>query len=195
MRNTAIMTAALIAALIVLIGAARGIGQRDAGDPFPLPDTDGCWMGLCFAGMRGTQIQSAVWNHPGLGFQNTLPSPMNYRVILEQHDPPLAVVLHTFGDGYALSWDWGVPDNPPLMRIGALVETLGPPDHLSGTQNGVTLHYPARSLNVTVYPDRIGLDWAYLPPDLPVYALIVFPPDVFEATADWHGFGWYEFAY
>ncbi len=193
----------VLAALCV----ARSIGQRDTWDSvLPLPDANGCWYGTCFTAVRQLDLRDTLVQHPLITQIGPQAGPSAYRVVvrLNAETPAQGLVIQASPEGFTLSWDWAVPENPALMTLGDLVRTYGPPDRVDlGRQQGPTLWYVDHNASVAVGAAQSGYGWARFAPHDPVTRINGYEPtftdETFTATARdeaitthaWHGFGTY----
>lgn len=198
MKHGLIAGAALFVLLAAGIAGVRALARHGAAEVFPLPDANGCWLGICFADLSDTQIRAAIVNHPTVSQRSAYGAPDTYALLVEVGQAhPVAVTLYAPGEWYRLSWDWTLLDNPVIMCVGDLIAALGLPDRIRSSINGMTLYYAGRHLQVVVSPTHGGPDWALLQPDSPVRVLHVFPREVGEETLlwgqAWRAFGAYWF--
>lgn len=206
MRLFVITALALLLITAAGLLGARGYGQREAWGPvLPLPDASGCWYGTCFTAVRQMDLRERLVQHPLVAQIGPQAGPTAYHVLVQASAAaaPRGIVIQTSPESTILSWDWSVQGNPPLMTLGDLVHTYGPPDRVDlDRQQGPTLWYVARNTTVVVSPAQTGFGWLDFAPGDPVTRITAYDPalagtfaevarDPYITTHDWHGFGTY----
>lgn len=191
----------LIAALI-LLGARQIARLHPIAAPLPLPDSDGCWDGLCLFHVRQDDLPAALAGHSRILTVGQQAAPNAYHVTLRADDGPArGAVIQAAPDSVLISWDWSERGNPPLLTLGDVLRVYGPPDRLDlHRQAGSVLWYANRSASVVIQPIQYGIAWLRLAPDDPVTRLTAIRPDRYAETAilpaemeiasgPWRGFG------
>jgi hypothetical protein len=215
MRALLVLGILLLVILALLSGAARGLGsQREPNPaPFPLPDSAGCWEGLCFFAIPQEELEAALIAHPALTVTRSTAAPDTDPAFLRQsfqlvYDTPgrRTAQLRLGATFYWVTLSGGWEGTHALDRLGTVIEALGAPDRVAlynqHSDPAVALEYLDRQLTVWVQPSGGGPRWAHLRPTDRVVALRLANPDTpypgpvtyAPSTGDWAGFGRYEFA-
>jgi hypothetical protein len=208
-RLVSLVAAAAVMMLAVAAGAMRWIGQQRPTE-IPLPDSDGCWLSVCFFGaMTLEDLPAALNADPQIidGSAALIPDLQpggNYLLELQfaRGSRPWPVLLYWLPHTYNLVRDWRSPDNPALWQVGDIVMAYGEPFMVSFLSDQIMLHYPGRNLQVVFNPAERDYGWARVTPEDAVISLTVLRGDIasgdttqiyYPPASEWLGFGLYRF--
>lgn len=209
LRLVNLLTAALAAMLLIAVVAARWIGHQRPPD-VPLPESDGCWLSLCFFKTMTVEDLPAALNADPLIVDGSaelisdLQPGGNYMIEfqLTRRGRPRPALLYWLPHTYNLVRDWRDEDNPALWRVGDVVRAYGAPHIITFLANEVMLHYPDRHLQVVFDPAKREWGRAWITPDDSVINITVISADIasenatqvfYPPASEWVGFGVYYF--
>jgi hypothetical protein len=202
MRGLLAAAGLVFTALFVCIGMARWLGQQVGEPPFPLPDDQGCWDGLCITSLSPAELARQLTDHPGIrsnSVECNSPQPAGacsaFRfsmtagtdILLQRDTHHYNLVLGRTGD-------------PSPLRVGDVIAALGPPGEIVIWTGVVILRYRQQELQVTVRPTLLYKpQGVYLVPTDAVLNLEVVRdgmPNSIQLVSgvlvdSWHGFGIY----
>jgi hypothetical protein len=210
LRLVSLVIVALVVILALAVGAIRWIGQQRPAE-IPLPESDGCWLSICFFGAMTLEDLPATLNvDPRIvdGSAALVPDLQpggNYLLELQfarGGSTPWPVLLYWMPHTYTLVRDWRNPDNPPLWRVGDVIQAYGEPNMVSFLVDQVMFHYPAHHLQVVFDPAERDWGWARIVPEDAVISVMVIRGDIasgdatqvfYPPASKWFGFGLYRF--